>query len=252
MADGVTLTIDDTIGIITLDNPPVNGLSFAVRRGLADQVEAAIADDAVHAIVVRGAGKMFCGGADIRQFGQTPPPNAANLPEAINQLESSSKPVVAAIHGVAAGGGLEVALGCHYRLASPATRLGLPEVTLGFVPGAGGTQRLPRLIGVQKALEVIVGGQLLPADRALALGIIDEIVQGDLFGRAVAFAREMVGQPHALRRVSERDQGLEDARANPGLFDDFRQQIARRSRGFDAPFACIDCIECASSQITTK
>ena len=245
MADGVTLTRDDNIGIITLDNPPVNGLSFAVRGGLADQVGAAVSDDTIEAVVVRGAGKMFCGGADIRQFGQTPPPNVAVLPDVINQLEDSSKPVVAAIHGVAAGGGLEIALGCHYRLASPQTRLGLPEVTLGFVPGAGGTQRLPRLIGVQNALDVIVTGRLLPTDRAQALGVIDEIVEGDLITRAITFARGLVGQPDAVRKVSEREEGLEEARSNPALFDDFRKAMARRARGFDAPDACVECIEAA-------
>ena len=245
MADGVTLTRDDNIGIITLDNPPVNGLSFAVRRGLADQVEAALSDDTIEAIVVTGAGKMFCGGADIRQFGQTPPANAANLPAVINRIEDSSKPVVAAIHGVAAGGGLEVGLGCHYRLASTGTRLGLPEVTLGFVPGAGGTQRLPRLIGVQNALDVIVNGRLLPSERAQALGIVDEVVDGDLLTRAVTFARGLVGQPDAVRKVSEREEGLEDARSNPAIFSDFRKKMARRARGFDAPYACVECIEYA-------
>jgi 3-hydroxyacyl-CoA dehydrogenase len=245
MADGVTLTRDDNIGIITLDNPPVNGLSFAVRRGLSDQVEAALSDDTIEAIVVTGAGKMFCGGADIRQFGQTPPADAANLPAVINRIENSSKPVVAAIHGVAAGGGLEVGLGCHYRLASTGTRLGLPEVTLGFVPGAGGTQRLPRLIGVQNALDVIVNGRLLPSERAQALGIVDEVVDGDLFTRAVTFARGLVGQPDAVRKVSEREEGLEDARSNPAIFSDFRKKMARRARGFDAPYACVECIEYA-------
>ncbi len=245
MADGVTLTRDDNIGIITLDNPPVNGLSFAVRRGLADQVEAALSDDTIEAIVITGAGKMFCGGADIRQFGQTPPADAANLPAVINRIEDSSKPVVAAIHGVAAGGGLEVGLGCHYRLASTGTRLGLPEVTLGFVPGAGGTQRLPRLIGVQNALDVIVNGRLLPSERAQALGIVDEVVDGDLLTRAVTFARGLVGQPDAVRKVSEREEGLEDARSNPAIFSDFRKKMARRARGFDAPYACVECIEYA-------
>ena len=245
MADGVTLATEDNIGIITLDNPPVNGLSFAVRRGLADQVEAALADEAIEAIVLSGADKMFCGGADIRQFGQTPPPNAANLPDVINRLEDSSKPVVAAIHGVAAGGGLEVALGCHYRLASPGTRLGLPEVTLGIVPGAGGTQRLPRLIGVQNALDVIVSGRLLPLDRAHALGIVDEIVESDLLPRAIAFARGLVGRPDAVRKASEREEDLEEARSNPALFADFRKKMARRARGFDAPYACVECVEAA-------
>ena len=243
MAQQVTLTKQDTVGIITLDNPPVNGLSFEVRQGLADQVEAAVADDAIEAIVVAGAGRMFCGGADIRQFGQTPPPNAASLPEVINQLEAADKPVVAAIHGVAAGGGLEVALGCHHRLAAPGTRLGLPEVTLGFVPGAGGTQRLPRLIGVRPALDVIVGGKLLPVEKATALGIVDEVVEGDVLPAAVAYARDLVGRPDAIRRVRDLDAHLVAARERPELFDEYRATMAKRARGYQAPYACVDCVE---------
>ena len=243
MTQQVTLTTQDNVAIITLNNPPVNGLSFDVRRGLADQVEAAIADDAIQAIVLTGAGRMFCGGADIRQFGQTPPPDAVSLPDVLDRLEAADKPVVAALHGVAAGGGLEVALACHHRLAAVGTRVGLPEVTLGFVPGAGGTQRLPRLIGVRHALDVIVRGTLLPAEKARALGIVDEVVEGDILAGAVSFARGLVGRPDAIRRVRDLDQHLAEAREHPELFDEYRASMAKRARGYEAPYACVDCVE---------
>lgn len=250
MADHVTLTRIDSIGIVTLDNPPVNGLSFAVRRGLADLVDAIIADDDIDAIVVTGAGRMFCGGADIRQFGQTPPANAANLPEAINRLEASTKPVVAALHGVAAGGGLELALGCHYRIAIRATRVGLPEVTLGFVPGAGGTVRLPRLVGVRSALDMIVSGKLLSAEEAHSLGVVDQVIDADVKGlreTAVAYARHLIGQPDAVRRLSDREDALTEAREHPEIFDEFRASIAKKARGYHAPYACVECIERAAT-----
>ena len=170
MSGSVTIERLDGVALLTLDNPPVNGLSFAMRAALGDCVMEALADESITAIVIAGAGRMFCGGADIREFDAPPPPGAASLPAVLDELEASRKPVVGAIHGVAAGGGLEVALACHVRIVAPGTRLGLPEVTLGIVPGAGGTQRLPRLIGVEAALDVIVGGKLLPAERALAHG----------------------------------------------------------------------------------
>ncbi len=241
----VTLTRDVNVGIITLQNPPVNGLSFAVRRGLADCVNEAIAEKSIEAIVITGAGTMFCAGADIRESGTSIPPGVPHLPHVINKIEDSPHPVVAAIHGVAAGGGLEVALGCHYRLASLRTRLGLPEVTLGFVPGAGGTQRLPRLIGVQNALDIIVGGSLLPVERAYALGIVDRIVIDELVPAAVAFARDLVGRPEAIRKTSQRQDGLDDARQNPSMFDDFRRHMAKGARGYVAPYACVDAIRAA-------
>ena len=159
MSGSVTFERHDDVALLRLTNPPVNGLSFAMRAALGARVAEALADDAVAAIVIAGADRMFCGGADIREFSQPPPPGAASLPAILDEIEASPKPVVAAIHGVAAGGGLEVALACHVRLAAPGTRLGLPEVTLGILPGAGGTQRMPRLIGVEAALDVIVGGQ---------------------------------------------------------------------------------------------
>ena len=245
MREADTLETRDHVAVVTIDNPPVNGLSFAVRTELARQLETARQNDTVSAIVITGAGRMFSSGADIREFGQPAPPDTPHLPGVIDDLENSAKPVVAAIHGVAAGGGLELALGCHYRVASPKTRVGLPEVTLGFVPGAGGTQRLPRLIGVQRALETIVSGRLLPVEQAYDWGIIDQLVEGDLVADAVTFARGLIGTDDAIRKTRELEVGLSEARENPAIIDDFRAQMAHRARGFDAPHACVDCIEAA-------
>ena len=245
MPESVVIERHDGVALLTLDNPPVNGLSFAMRAALGDCVMEALADEDVAAIVVAGAGRMFCGGADIREFDAAPPPGAASLPAVLDELEASRKPVVAAIHGVAAGGGLEVALACHVRLVAPGTRLGLPEVTLGIVPGAGGTQRLPRLIGVEAALDVIVGGQLLPAERAVSIGIADELVEGDLLAAAIARARQLAADGAPLRRASALDERLAAAREHPEVFDAFRQKMARRARGFDAPYACVQCVETA-------
>ena len=245
MPESVVIERHDGVALLTLDNPPVNGLSFAMRAELGDCVMEALADEDVAAIVVAGAGRMFCGGADIREFDAPPPPGAASLPAVLDELEASRKPVVAAIHGVAAGGGLEVALACHVRLVAPGTRLGLPEVTLGIVPGAGGTQRLPRLIGVEAALDVIVGGQLLPAERAVSIGIADELVPGDLLAVAIARARQLAADGAPLRRASALDERLAEARDHPEVFDAFRKKMARRARGFDAPYACVQCVETA-------
>ena len=245
MPGSVTIERLDGVALLTLNNPPVNGLSFAMRAALGDSVMEALADESITAIVVAGAGRMFCGGADIREFGQPPPPGAASLPAVLDELEASRKPVVAAIHGVAAGGGLEVALACHVRIVAPGTRLGLPEVTLGIVPGAGGTQRLPRLIGVEAALDVIVGGKLLPAERALALGIADELAEGGVLDAAIACARQLASDGAPLRRASALDERVAEARAHPEVFDAFRKKMAKRARGFDAPYACVECVEAA-------
>ncbi len=247
MPGSVELERHDGVALLRLTNPPVNGLSFAMRAALGDRVMEVLADDSVAAIVVAGAGRMFCGGADIREFDAPPPPGAASLPAVLAEMEAARKPVVAAIHGVAAGGGLEVALACHVRIAAPGTRLGLPEVTLGIVPGAGGTQRLPRLIGVEAALDVIVGGQLLPAERAQALGIVDEVLDGDLLDAAMARARQLAGERAPLRRASLLDERVAEARGRPEIFAAFRKKMARRARGFDAPYACVESVENAVS-----
>ena len=243
MPGSVTFERHDDVALLRLSNPPVNGLSFAMRAALGERVAEALADEAVKAIVIAGADRMFCGGADIREFSAPPPPGAAHLPAILDEIEASPKPVVAAIHGVAAGGGMEVALACHVRLAAPGTRLGLPEVTLGILPGAGGTQRMPRLIGVEKALDVIVGGRLHPVEQAVALGFVDECVEGDLVATAIARARQLAAAGTPLRRASKLTEHLDAARGRPGIFDDFRKKMAKRARGFDAPYACVDCVE---------
>ena len=243
MPGSVTFERHDDVALLRLTNPPVNGLSFAMRAALGARVAEALADDAVEALVIAGADRMFCGGADIREFSAPPPPGAASLPAILDEIEASPKPVVAAIHGVAAGGGMEVALACHVRLAAPGTRLGLPEVTLGILPGAGGTQRMPRLIGVEAALDVIVGGKLHPVEKAVALGFVDECVEGDLLATAIARARRLAAHGTLLRRASELDEHLEAARGRPEIFYDFRKKMAKRARGFDAPYACVDCVE---------
>ncbi len=243
MPGSVTFERRDDVALLRLDNPPVNGLSWAMRAALGERVAQVLADDAVEAIVLAGAGRMFCGGADIREFGAPPPPGAVSLPAVLDEIEASPKPVVAAIHGVAAGGGMELALACHVRLAAPGTRLGLPEVTLGILPGAGGTQRMPRLIGVEKALDVIVGGKLHPVEKAVALGFVDECVEDDLVETAIARARRLAADGAPLRRASKLTEHLEAARGRPEIFDDFRKKMAKRARGFDAPYACVDCVE---------
>ena len=241
MPGSITLERSDDVALLRLTNPPVNGLSFAMRAALGQRMAEAQADDTVAAIVIAGAGRMFCGGADIREFSAPPPPGAASLPAILDEIEASPKPVVAAIHGVAAGGGMELALACHLRLAAPGTRLGLPEVTLGILPGAGGTQRMPRLIGVEAALDVIVGGKLHPVETAVALGFADECVEGDPVETAVARARELAASGAPLRRASR----LEAARGRAEIFAEFRKKMAKRARGFDAPYACVDCVETA-------
>ena len=249
MSDAVTVSNRDGVAVITLYNPPVNGLGFALRTGLRAAIDAAANDDDVRALVITGSGKMFSAGADISEFGQTPPEGTPHLPSLIDAIEALDKPVVAAIHGVALGGGCELALGCHVRLAAPGTRVGLPEVTLGILPGAGGTQRMPRLIGVPAALDLIVSGKMVPVARALTLGIIDEVVEGDVdvVEAAVARARELVAGDAPPRRASALDTRLAEARGKPEIFADFRKKMARRARGFEAPYACVDCIETAVS-----
>lgn len=203
-----------------------------------EAVERAEADAAVRAIVLTGAGRCFCGGADIREFGQ--PPEEPQLPAVIEKIEMCSKPVVAAIHGVAFGGGFELPLGCHYRIADAAAKVALPEITLGLIPGAGGTQRLPRLIGVKAALSVILSGKPVPADKALAIGILDEIADGDLLEAAIVFAGACANKP--LARIRD----LTVIEPEPGFFEDGRKKIERRARGLIAPWHCIESVENAT------
>ena len=232
----VTLVKEGNVGFILVNNPPVNALSQAVRAGLRAVVEQAVSDEEVAAIVLLCEGKTFMAGADIREFGK--PVQPPSLPVVIDSLEDSPKPVVAAIHGTALGGGLEVALGCHFRIAVPTAKVGLPEVKLGLVPGAGGTQRLPRIAGVKTALDMIVSGDPVSAERARSVGIIDEIAEGDLKAAALDFAKRVVAEKRPQRKARENETTVE----SPTHFEHYAKSIARRKRGFVAPFKCIDAV----------
>src|SRR6266481_89307 len=233
----------DGIGVITVDNPPVNALSPGVPQGITAAIDKGNADPAVKAMVLIGAGRSFIAGADIRQFGAAPS-RPASARRHYDVLDDSPKPVVAVIHGYALGGGLEIALACHYRVAVPSAKVGLPEVQIGILPGAGGTQRLPRLIGPKAALEMITSGRHVPADEAHLLGIIDEIVpEADLQKAAIAFARRIADQ-RPLPRIRDRNEKL--AEGTPQLFEATRKAIARRARNQRAPYACIEAVEAAS------
>ena len=235
------------VGVITLDNPPVNALSLSLRVALQDAFEAGLEDPEIEAFVIHSAGRMFSAGADIREFDSGAAGESPTLGELIAMIEASPKPVVAAVHGAAFGGGFELPLGCHARVSVPGTRVGLPEVTLGIVPGAGGTQRLPRLIGVPAALDAIVSGKPMKAEKGYELGLIDEMASSldDLVDVAVRLAEKLAAEDGPPPKVRDLDDRLAEARENPGLFDDFRASIARRARGFEAPYACIECIEAA-------
>jgi 3-hydroxyacyl-CoA dehydrogenase len=227
--------------IVLSNNPPVNALSTAVRQGLVDAIAEAEADDSVHAVVIACEGQTFFAGADITEFGK--PPQQPWLPLVVDTIESCSKPVVAAIHGTAFGGGLEVALGCHYRVAVPSAKLGTPEVKLGLLPGAGGTQRLPRVVGVEQALEMCATGTPIGAKQAFEVGLVDRLVEGDLIPHAVAFAEE-VRDIRPLVRSSQRQDRI--ANVDPAVFDAFRKANARKFRGFDAPEANIEAVRAAT------
>ncbi len=235
----VTVTKHGRIAVATVDNPPVNALSHAVRSGLAAAVAQADADPEVKALIVICAGRTFIAGADIREFGG--PMQGPHLQDLVNDLEASSKPFVAAIHGTALGGGLEVALACHFRVAVPSARLGLPEVKLGILPGAGGTQRLPRLIGVEAALSMITEGNDIAAAKAKAIGLVDEIIDGDLLAGAIAFTEKLLDEGRPIRRTGSLTAKVE----NPAIFDETKAALAKKQRGFKAPLACVDSVRFA-------
>ncbi|HZN53161.1 MAG TPA: enoyl-CoA hydratase/isomerase family protein, partial [Methylomirabilota bacterium] len=243
ITQSVDLSTRGRVAVLTVDNPPVNALSQHVRKGLHDGIKQATADGAVQAIVIACAGRTFIAGADITEFGK--PPAEPSLHSVLDLIEGSPKPVVAAVHGTALGGGLEVTLACHYRVAVKAARFGLPEVKLGILPGAGGTQRLPRVVGVEKGLSMMVSGDPIRADEALASGLIDEIVQGDLTAAAVAFAEKVLAEKRPLKRIRDLDDKLAAVRGKPEVFANFRKSIARLTRGFRAPENIIKAVEAA-------
>jgi 3-hydroxyacyl-CoA dehydrogenase len=247
MAEGALVRFEnvDGIGVITIDNPPVNALSPGVPEGIVENIERGNVDPAIKAMVLIGAGRSFIAGADIRQFGtERPRPVPGRRPYDI--LDASQKPVVAAIHGYALGGGLEIALAAHYRIAVSSAKVGQPEVLIGIIPGGGGTQRLPRLIGPKAAMEMIVSGRHVPAEEARRLGIIDELVPegSDLREAAIAIARR-VADMRPLPRIRDRDEKLGEAKADPDIFEAMRKSIARRARNQKAPYHCIAAVEAA-------
>lgn len=245
-ADVVTRELRGKVLLVTIDHPPVNALSADVRRGLLAAVEAANADPAVEAVLIVGAGRNFIAGADIREFGKPPAP--PSLPDVCNRIETCTKPVVAAIHGAALGGGLEVALAAHYRLAVDGAKLGLPEVQLGLLPGAGGTQRTPRLIGAQAALELILSGRHASAKEALALGLIDRLgSSGDILAEGLAYVHELLATHAPVRRTRDAA-ALSDRAASLAAIATARAETAKKLRGLFSPLKIVDAVEIAIEQ----
>ena len=243
MSDVVTYSREQSIGVITVNYPPVNALSHAVRSGLLAALEQGQKDAEAKVLLLVCEGRTFIAGADIREFGK--PMQEPGLPEVVNTFENSDKPIVAAIHGTALGGGLETALGCHYRVALSSAKVGLPEVKLGLLPGAGGTQRLPRLTGAQKALEMITTGEFVGAKDALALGIVDAVEDGsDIRAAGLAFANKLADEGKPVRRVRDITDKI-DAEKGSDVFDQFREGLKKRARGLFSPFKCVDAVEAA-------
>lgn len=239
MSEVVKLERHDEVGIVTVNSPPVNALSAAVRGGILECIKAAVADPAIKGIVLTCAGRTFIAGADITEFGKPPKPPALN--DVLAEIENSPKPVVAAIHGTALGGGLEVALACHFRVAVKEAKLGLPEVKLGLLPGAGGTQRLPRAVGPELAVKMIVGGDPIGAAEALKNGLIEEIVEGPTLG-AELFVRKLVAEKRPLRRLRDDDSKIAAAKADRSIFTNAVAAMTKKSRGLEAPFAAADAV----------
>jgi 3-hydroxyacyl-CoA dehydrogenase len=239
----VSYQTKDAIAILTLNSPPVNGLAQTVRQGIKDAFEKATADDDVKAMVITSSGKIFCGGADVTEFGSPLATARPILPELFNQLESSSKPIVAAINGLALGGGCELALACDYRVAHANAKIGLPEVKLGLIPGAGGTQRLPRIAGVEMALQMIVSGESVNAEQALASGIVDAIIDADIhfLDAVIDYAKSLVANGAAIKSCA--DLRIDTSKVDDNFFNDFRKSIARKTRGFYAPECAIKAVE---------
>ncbi len=236
----VTYRIENNLGIISLNNPPVNALSHVLREGIVNAVQAAQSDD-TQALILVCEGRTFIAGADITEFNKTP--QAPSLPDVIETIENSQKPVIAAIHGTALGGGLETALACHYRCALASAKVGLPEVKLGLLPGAGGTQRAPRLTGAEAALDLITSGAPISADKALKLNLIDQIVEGELLSGAIAYAEQLLADKAPLKRV--RDIAIDPASVPADLFEQYRKKLSKRARGQIAPQKIVDCVEAA-------
>ncbi|MBO9468818.1 enoyl-CoA hydratase/isomerase family protein [Endozoicomonas sp. G2_2] len=242
MSEVVSYERDGDVGVITVDNPPVNALGHAVRQGIVDALDKGIADDGAKALLIMGGGRTFPAGADIREFGK--PPQEPGLPDVVQTLEDSEKLLVAAVHGTALGGGMEITLGCDYRVALDSAKMGLPEVNLGLLPGAGGTQRLPRLIGAKAAMQAIVEGKPMKAAQLEKMGVVDKVVSGDLKAEAIAYVEQLIAENAPRRKVSE----LSVEKESDDVFSEFEKSIARKKRGFLAPFHCIKAVQAAATE----
>jgi 3-hydroxyacyl-CoA dehydrogenase len=240
MSSPVHYELHGNIGVITVNNPPVNALSLAVRQGMLDAINKA-QDDASQAVVIVCDGRTFIAGADITEFGK--PPVEPYLPDLLNTIESSSKPVIAAVHGTALGGGLETALAAHYRCALASAKIGLPEVKLGLLPGAGGTQRLPRLAGIKASLDLMTSGAPIAAAEAASIGVIDKVVDKDLLDSAMAWARELIDNGMPVRKSSEQAMPEFDST----IFDEYRAMLEKRARGQIAPANIVTAVEAATT-----
>ncbi len=239
MSEVATFSKHGNIGIVTLNSPPVNALSHELRLVLRDAFKAAIEDSQVEAILLRCDGRTFVAGADIREFDL--PPASPDVHEIVEWVGQCPKPVTAALHGTPLGGGVELALACQFRVATPDAQMGFPEVNLGILPGAGGTQRLPRLIGVRPALDMVVSGLPIAAPKALELGLIDEVITGDFVAGAIAFVQRTISERRPLNKLTERVVALDD----PAVFAEYETRIARTHRGFLAPLCCVKAIRAA-------
>jgi 3-hydroxyacyl-CoA dehydrogenase len=249
MSDLVSLSRDGEIGVITVNNPPVNALSPGVPEGIAAAIEQVNNDDSIKGVVMIGAGQTFIAGADIKEFGKITSGQrreGINFLEVIKSIEDCSKPTVAAIHGTAFGGGLEVAMGFHYRVAVPTAQVGQPEVKLGLIPGAAGTQRLPRLAGIAKSTQMCADGNPIGAKEAASVGVVDRVIEGDLLQGAIAFLREKIAGGEKPPKTRERIDKLGDAATNASIFDAARAQAKKTARGMMAPLAAIDAVEAAT------
>src|SRR5688572_15521339 len=231
--------------VVMSNNPPVNALGHAVRAGLVAAIEQAEADNSVKAVVIACEGQTFFAGADVSEFGTPKAFEQPMLPQVVDRIEGCAKPVVAAIHGTALGGGLEVALACHYRVAVPSAKLGVPEVKLGLLPGAGGTQRLPRVAGVGKALEMCATGNPISAREAFDCGLVDRLIEGELVPHAVGYAEEVRGV-RPLPKSSDKQDKVEGMDA--AVFDEFLKANGRKMRGFEAPLKNIEAVRIATQK----
>ena len=243
MAEVINLSIEEDLAIISFNNPPVNSLGLAVRKGLVEALNAAENNVNVRAIILIGEGSTFPAGADIKEFGH--PPQEPHLPAICDKIEKTKKPVISALHGTALGGGLEIALSSHYRIASEKTKIGLPEVHLGLLPGAGGTQRLPRLAGIVPALKIMTSGNPISSTEALKIGIIDKIAE-DLLLNAKSFARENMGKNNYPITSNIQDKII-DSEENRGAIKSFREELQKKARGLLAPQKIVDCVEASLS-----